>query len=225
VVPVVLPVYLNPTAVFDLFSNMNPYLWFATAALFFCLSGCFYHFFRLLEYGKPPDLSKPLGEIKPAVRYALTRAMDPRKKESAYLHLPTYTAGIVYHIGSFISMAVFILIWLRFVQFGPSRFFLSAFLFISALCGAGILIKRIVKKELRNLSNPDDYISNILVTCVHAITAVTLIRFSLFPVYFVTAGILLFYIPLGKIRHTVYFFAARYQLGVFYGRRGVWPPK
>jgi hypothetical protein len=32
------------------------------------------------------------------------------------------------------------------------------------------------------------------------------------------------YIPAGKLRHTVYFFAARYHLGYFFGWRGVWPP-
>ncbi|MBM3434943.1 MAG: hypothetical protein FJY07_01865 [Bacteroidetes bacterium] len=204
---------------------MNPYLWFATAGLFFCLSGCFYHFFRLLGYGKPQDFSKPLGEINPAVRYAFTRAMDPRKKESAFLHLPTYTAGIVYHIGTFISIAVFILIWLRFVQFGWVAFAMACFLFLSSASGLGILAKRILRKELRTLSNPDDYISNILVTGVQLFTALTLIHVSPLPVYFAITGTLLFYLPVGKLRHTVYFFAARFQLGVFYGRRGVWPPK
>lgn len=210
---------------FDIFSNMNPYLWFATAALFFCLSGCFYHFFRLLAFGKAEDFSNAIGEIKPAIRYSYTGAMDPRKKESAFLHLPTYTAGIVYHLGTFLSLTLFILIWLRFVQFGNLRFLLAGFLIISAICGAGILIKRIVKKELRFLSNPDDYVSNILVTSIQVVTALTLIQIVRLPVYYVTAGILLFYVPVGKLRHTVYFFAARYHLGVFYGRRGVWPPK
>jgi len=43
-------------------------------------------------------------------------------------------------------------------------------------------------------------------------------------VYYVTAALLLLYIPVGKLRHLVYFFAARYQLGYFYGWRGSWPP-
>jgi hypothetical protein len=29
--------------------------------------------------------------------------------------------------------------------------------------------------------------------------------------------------PLGKLRHVVYYFAARYHLGFFYGWRNVWP--
>ena len=31
--------------------------------------------------------------------------------------------------------------------------------------------------------------------------------------------------PLGKLRHAVYYFAARYHLGFFYGWRNVWPNK
>jgi nitrate reductase gamma subunit len=204
---------------------MNPYLWFATSALVICLASCFYHFFRLLEFGKPQDYSKPLGEITPAVKYSFTRAMDPRKKESAFLHLPTYTAGIIYHLGTFLSIALFTMFWLKYVPSGWFKLIIIGFLFLSSICGLSILVKRIIKKNLRTLSNPDDYISNFLVTAFHFITALTLVNNKLFPVYFIAAGVLLLYLPIGKLKHTVYFFAARYQLGVFYGRRGVWPPK
>lgn len=200
-------------------------MWFATEALAICFAGCCYHFFKLLDYGKPKDLSKPIGQINPAVKYAFTRAMDPRKKESAFLHLPTYIAGIIYHLGTFLSFALFVMIWLNFAPSGWLRYAISSFLLVSALNGTGILIKRIINKNLRSLSNPDDYLSNFLVTTFHFVGAFTLINSRLFPVYFVTVGILLLYLPVGKLKHTIYFFAARYQLGVFYGRRGVWPPK
>jgi hypothetical protein len=42
--------------------------------------------------------------------------------------------------------------------------------------------------------------------------------------YYLTYSLLMLYIPIGKLRHTVYFFAARYHLGYFFGWRGVWPP-
>jgi hypothetical protein len=41
--------------------------------------------------------------------------------------------------------------------------------------------------------------------------------------YFIIAAVLWLYFPVGKLRHVVYFFAARYHLGFFFGRRGVWP--
>ena len=102
---------------------------------------------------------------------------------------------------------------------------LVAFLLVSALCGIGILLKRMIKKGLRELSNPDDYISNVLVTVFQLLMGLTLVSGKVFtPWLFIAAALLLFYIPLGKLKHLLYFFAARWQLGLFYGRRGVWPP-
>jgi nitrate reductase gamma subunit len=103
---------------------------------------------------------------------------------------------------------------------------MSAALFLSSgICGIGILVKRINKHELRSLSNPDDYISNILVTVFQLVSALTLIEPVYLPLYFIITSALLLYFPLGKLKHAVYFFAARYHLGVFYGWRNVWPPK
>lgn len=96
---------------------------------------------------------------------------------------------------------------------------------LTGLSGLGILIKRMIKKELKALSNPDDFISNILVTAFQFITALVLYNGQYFPVYFIIVSALLLYLPLGKLKHTIYFFAARYHLGFFYGWRGVWPPK
>jgi hypothetical protein len=38
------------------------------------------------------------------------------------------------------------------------------------------------------------------------------------------AVLLLVYAPLGKIRHCLFFFSTRSQLGAFFGRRGTYPP-
>jgi hypothetical protein len=204
---------------------MNSYMLFALGSLAICLFTCFYHFIRIVRLGKPSDFSKPLGETGPAVRYALTRAMDPRKKESAFLHLPTYTAGILYHLGTFLSIFLFVFFLFKLEPQGILRLLIICFLVVSGVSGLAILIKRILKKELRALSNADDFISNLLVTIVQLITATTLFNVRYFPVYFVVVSILLLYLPVGKLKHTIYFFAARYHLGIFYGRRGVWPPK
>jgi len=41
--------------------------------------------------------------------------------------------------------------------------------------------------------------------------------------FFVVAVVMFLYVPLGKIRHCFFFFYARILLGLFYGKRGVWP--
>ncbi|MFO7613089.1 MAG: hypothetical protein R6W71_00445 [Bacteroidales bacterium] len=214
------------------------YQWMALTALGFCLVSCLFHFFRLIKLGKPVDYSNPAGSIAQGVKYAFTGAMDPRRKESARLHLPTYTAGLFYHTGTFLSILLFFFIisgqapqaWLAMI--------ISAILFISASGGTAILVKRMIKKELRSLSNPDDYISNILVTLFQFLTLLVILlpllqsyspkvlpsySLTVLPSYYLTFTLLMLYLPLGKLRHVVYFFAARYHLGNFYGRRGVWP--
>jgi hypothetical protein len=204
---------------------MNWYFWFAISALILCLLSCIYHLARLINKGKPTDYSKQMGDVKSAIAYAYTGAMSPAKKESAYLHLPTYTAGLLYHIGTFTSIFFFFLFLFGVMPVGMISWIIAGFLAVTGLSGFGILIKRMMKQELRALSNPDDYISNLLVTILQFITAYVLYSGSILPLYFVTAGIVLLYLPLGKLKHTIYFFAARYHLGFFFGWRGVWPPK
>jgi len=96
---------------------------------------------------------------------------------------------------------------------------------ISFSCGIGILIKRLLKKGLRDLSNPDDYLSNLLVTGFQLMTGIVLLWNQAYPAYFILSSLLLLYFPLSKLKHAIYFFAARYHLGFFFGWRGIWPPK
>jgi hypothetical protein len=165
------------------------------------------------------------GNVNRAIAYSFTGAMSPVKKESAYLHLPTYTAGMIFHLGTF-----FCFLWLFLLFFGfdlnPWIPFVSAILImVTAACGIGILIKRMSKQNLRSLSNPDDYFSNILVTGFQILMSMTLLSDMLIPVLFIYSSFLLIYIPLGKLKHTIYFFSSRIHLARFYGRRGVWPVK
>jgi nitrate reductase gamma subunit len=178
----------------------------------------------LIRKGKPEDFATPTGDTTPAVLYSFTGGMSPVKKESAYLHMPTYLAGIIYHLGTFLSIALFFSIMCN--SFPGSFVALPAavFLGISVCCGMAVLLKRIMKNYLRQLSNPDDYISNLLVTAFQALTAIHLLSGTPLLYYSITI-LLMLYLPFGKLKHAVYFFAARYQLGFFYGRRNTWPPK
>jgi len=211
--------------VFKSHSFMEWYQWLAFASLIICVGSLLFHFFRLIRLGNPKDFSTPLGSPKSAMGYAYTGSMSPTKKESAFLHLPTYTAGIFYHLGTFLSIFLFFMLLFNFKTEGWITWAFSFCLMISGISGFGILIKRIVKPQMRSLSNNDDYFSNLLVTIFHFLTISAILNSAMQPVYFVSASLLLLYIPVGKLKHTLYFFAARYQLGFFYGWRGVWPPK
>ncbi|GAB4316649.1 MAG: hypothetical protein Kow00127_08190 [Bacteroidales bacterium] len=156
--------------------------------------------------------------------FAFTSALNPARKESAYLHLPTYTAGILYHTGTFTALGLFFLsVFFDITPESMWRWIPVLLLSTGSLAGMAIFAKRIVHKPLRKLSVPDDYISNGLVTLFQIITALWLAGISDKSLFLLWGGIVGFYVPFGKLIHTVYFFAARIYLGLVFGHKGVWP--
>jgi hypothetical protein len=210
---------------------MQWFQWTALGSIVICLSACILHIIRLVRSGLPTDYSRPAAKTNRAIFFAFTGAMSPARKESAYLHLPTYTAGLFYHMGTFLSFFLFFFILTGRLPHYILSLLFTIFLFISSLSGTAILVKRMVRKELRSLSNPDDFISNILVTLFQILTISILIfhivQLSNRPTvqlsYYLLFTLMMLYVPVGKLRHMVYFFAARIHLGYFFGRRGVWP--
>lgn len=195
------------------------------ASLIYCNIVCIFHLFRVIGLGNPNEFAKKAGNKQKGIFYAYTAAMNPLKKESAYLNWFTYIAGILYHIGTFTSLVILVVIIINTEPSIRMSQIFSPLLIITGLSGLAILIKRIISSNMRILSNPDDYFSNALVTIFHFATALTLSGLIGLPVYYIISSLLLIYIPIGKLKHTVYFFTARYHLGLFYGWRGVWPPK
>ncbi|MCX6270278.1 MAG: hypothetical protein NTU44_03490 [Bacteroidetes bacterium] len=204
---------------------MEWYYYVSLVSFFVCVITLGCHLTRLIRLGKPEDFALPAGSPLKGIQYSFTRAMNPFKKESAYLHLPTYTAGIFYHLGSFLSMLLFFFIWFgRMPVSSTLAYILAAILMLTGGCGIAILIKRVSKRLLLDLSNPDDYLSNVLVTLFQGMTALLLSTGKFLSLYFIAASLLMLWFPVGKLRHALYFFSARYHLGFFYGYRGVWPP-
>ena len=197
------------------------------------LTGCFALFLMisagLIRKAIPAwrtfDPTAPKGRPALGACYSLTGAMMPWKKESAKLYPASYILGVLFHLGSFLG---FVLVALVFLRFGLPGSVISAsalFLGITAMSGVGLLIKRLASPNLRYFSNPDDYFATLLVTGWQALIVGALLVESMRPALLVVTGVLLLYIPMGKLRHAVYFIPARVHLGLFYGRRGVWPAR
>ncbi len=199
--------------------------YFALVAFLVCLVSLSYHFVMLVRLGLPKDYSRRSGNLKSAIAYSFTGAMNPAKKESAFLHLPTYVAGLLYHLGTFVSAILFFLFLSNFDPDISVRWALAGVLTLSIVSGIGIFLKRLTTRKLRSFSSPDDYVSNFLVTIFQLSAVGMLMGESPSSLYFFCAGVLLLYLPVGKLKHALYFFAARYQIGHFYGWRGVWPGK
>ena len=230
---------------------MNYFIYTSYIAFLFCLIICFLHFLKLIRLGAPKDLSEKAGSVAAGVIYANTGAMSPTQKESAYKHLPNYAAGILFHIGSFTAIFCFLLLFFDiltndtvsvfFFQHTLLSFIIAMILWVGSLFGLILIIERIFSKKLRPISNIDDYFSGGIVTLFQVLSA-TLFTFyafdgclhrffshgihsEIFCIYYLVAALLFFYLPFGKLKHVVYYFAARYHLGFFYGSRGTWPPK
>jgi len=170
-------------------------------------------------YGQRKLYSAPAGDPKAGVRYAFTKAMSPMAKESVRENLPSYLAGMAYHMGLFTALGLLVVALVRVALPAPLIWVARALLVAGFLGGLALLLKRALKAELRGLSHPDDYVANLLGTVfvALALTGPT-------TVWLLSAILLLLYVPLGKIRHCFFFFSTRAAMGAFFGRRGVFPP-
>lgn len=189
------------------------------------------HFIRLVKLGKPKDFSVKSGSVAKGVAYSNTVAMAPQNKESAYLHLPTYAAGIAFHLGTFLSFLLYILSLFNLNAYYPVWLcvVIGLCLCVSGACGIAMLFKRILDRNLRALANPDDFLSNIFTTLFQLATAFFLLFASqcccIETLYYVVCTLLFLYMPFSKLKHLLYYFSARYHIGFFYGWRNTWPPK
>jgi hypothetical protein len=171
----------------------------------------------------PADHSPVKGDIPGGIRYAFTTGMMPWAKESTRIHMLAYLRGIGFHIGIFAAIGAVIIS--PFWKFLPP--FLSWTLFwvltLGAILGAAGGIMRVVEHNLRGLSLPDDHFAVWLTTFFIAFTGLAVLNEAfLVPMYLVSA-VTFVYVPLGKIRHCLYFFFSRLFFGKFFGRRAVFP--
>lgn len=173
--------------------------------------------------GGRAEFSAPSGRAISGIIYNFTIAMLPSHKESISKHPVEFVIGLLMHIGVFISiLKVFILLVSpATIPLIPS--FISILLGISVMCGFYLFVRRMIAIDLRSMSAPDDYIS-ILLTIGLMIMAIAhetgQISSDVFLIY---ASILFFYLPLGKLKHVLFFFIARAEYGGRLGYRGVYP--
>jgi len=191
-------------------------------AFLFSLSFFIFYFLKIYHYYRPRARAKPRGEIKKGKIYALTIGLLPWEKESTRRNWPLYITGIVYHLSITVAfLRLLALLLNRQLLTGQPTFF---FLVIGTSCGLGLFFRRWLRPELRQLSLPDDYLANLLVDLFLLTGAISI----LWPgaiIYFLLIGlVLILYLPLGKIRHCLFFVPSRLIFGHYYGLRGVLPP-
>lgn len=171
----------------------------------------------------PVDRAPARGDPVRGMLYAFTLGMAPWTKESTRIHAAAYLRGVGFHVAIFAGLIVAAVMpfW---AAIPPAvRGVAAVLLGIGALLGVAGSIMRLREPHLRALSTADDHVSIWLVTIFLAFAALAVWQARFAPLMYVTAGVMLAYIPLGKIRHCMYFFFARGSFGRFAGRRGVLP--
>jgi hypothetical protein len=201
-------------------------LFFQLLALAGLIAGLFGISIRYAETKRralPVGNSQVKGSISSGIKYAFTTGMAPWAKESTRIHMIAYLHGIGFHIGIFAAIGAVIIS--PFWSYLPSLLSWVLFwvLIIGAVLGAAGGVMRIVEHNLRGLSLPDDHFAVWWTTLFMMVTGRALHDEAyLIPMY-VFSTIMFLYIPLGKIRHCLYFFFSRTFFGKFFGRRAVFP--
>lgn len=180
---------------------------------------------KTFSFGRKPLYAKSReGGIK-GIIYALGPGMMPWEKESAAKHLPTYIAGVLYHTGIFLALFYLFSLVFSLGLPDPLILILRIFLSIALLCGLALLGKRIFLPAIKKISCPDDFFANAIVDLFLLLAFLHTYIMSSAPIFFLAATIMFLYIPVGKIRHCFFFFYTKILFGLFFGRRGILPPK
>ncbi len=174
--------------------------------------------------GRTRDFSRRAGHPGEGVFYNFTGAMVPARKESARRHPGEFALGVILHAGALPALASIpvLLLWPEMAQ--RTALVLRPLFVLSFAAGLFLFFRRLISRNLRFMSAPDDYLA-ILATC--GLLAVAFLcgpgSGNHLPLM-ICAVVLFLYLPLGKLKHMVFFFAARADYGYRLGYRGVYPP-
>jgi nitrate reductase gamma subunit len=195
----------------------------AMAGLLAGLYGIYLRYAETKRRVLPADKSPLKGSPQHGITYAFTLGMMPWAKESTRIHMIAYLRGIGFHIGIFAALSMLIIS--PFWGFFPNTFriLMACILFMGALLGAAGGVMRIFERNLRGLSLPDDHFAIWLTTLFITVTAFGILNEAMRIPMYIVATITFVYVPLGKIRHCLYFFFSRTFFGKFFGRRAVFP--
>ncbi len=172
------------------------------------------------------DYSAPAGSPWRAVVYSFTAGMSPWRKESARLYVLEFGLGLLLHVGVFLALGrvALALVSEPTGALSPVAVVLRGIAAAALLAGVALFIRRLRSPTLRQMSAPDDYLAN-LATCALLAAAALLPPTQAGAAWLLAYATLLFiYVPLGKLRHVVFFFVARGAHAWRLGYRGTYPP-
>ena len=150
--------------------------------------------------------------------------MTPAHKESLRLHRFDFAVGLVMHLGVVLSLITLAVVLLNSSRVLEIVSFAWPLLALTSVAGLFLFIRRMRSPILRAMSSPDDYLANLATVGLMVAACLAMTIGEPGSGVLLTYSILFFvYLPLGKLRHVVFFFIARGDLGRRLGYRGVYP--
>jgi len=150
--------------------------------------------------------------------------MTPAHKEAIKRHPAQFAVGLTMHIGVIVAVlaALLFLIW------PPAGYRLLAFarpvVALALAAGIYLVVRRAFSENLRAMSAPDDYVAALATCGLLAFACLRPVDAENHAALLIYAGLLFVSLPLGKLRHAVFFFVARGDYGRRLGYRGIYPP-
>jgi hypothetical protein len=173
--------------------------------------------------GGRKDGSVKAGSPGKGVIYNFTIVMTPARKEIVRNHPMKFVIGVFMHVGIFIAVAKLLVVL---VSPGSGPLWSAALgpvIVAAGVCALFLFARRVFNPEMRSISCFDDYAA-ILIT-LGLLGLVGLHEFGIVngAVLLIYAAFFFFYMPLGKLRHALFFFIARADYGRRLGYRGIYP--
>lgn len=184
---------------------------------------------RVVQFARlpwPGDRAPAKGSRLNGVFFSYASAFFPWAMESSRKHPWRWLEFFVYHLGAFSAIFVtFALALGPAILIDPVRYFFAGLVGLAAIVGVIKVVRRISTPELRLVSTPDDYFSLVALEFFFVATAMILLADTLVVrlAFFLVVDAYLFYVPLSKVSHYVYFFTAAVVTGARYGLRGIRP--
>jgi hypothetical protein len=181
---------------------------------------------RLLAFNRlprPVDRAIPKGSPRAGLVYAFTLGMAPWAKESTRLHMVAYLRGVAFHLGIFLGLGILLASpWLGQLP-AAWRLLLAIGAAMGALLGLAGFAARLLERDLKALSTPDDFAAVLVVSIFLASAGLWLVLPVAQPFFYLASAVLLVYAPFSKIRHCIYYAYSRMFFGKFVGTRAILP--
>ncbi|UCE27085.1 MAG: hypothetical protein JSW52_12165 [Candidatus Coatesbacteria bacterium] len=173
--------------------------------------------------GGRKDYSARAGSSARGVLYNFTAAMSPARKEAARRHPFKFAVGMVMHLGVVVAVLKVVVLLIKPTAPPIAPIPLGGFLAFAAAATSFLFVRRFFSKNLRPISDFDDYFAAFAVAVYLGIGSLHELNVINAGTFLLVGAVVAFYIPLGKLRHVLFCPVARFDLGRRLGYRGTFP--